>query len=418
MENNTLNYVRSLCEAAKKASSSIASASTQMKNEAILRIAQLLCENAEDIISANAKDIEKANENGVAKTMIDRLSLDERRIHGIADSLRAVVSLADPIGSGSITTRPNGLVISCKKVPLGVVGMIYEARPNVTADAAALCIKTGNAVVLRGGKEAIFTNTAIISLIQRALHECGIDKNAACLIEDTSRDSSVALMNMRGLIDVLIPRGGKGLIKSVVENASVPVIETGAGNCHVYIDESADIDMAIKVTVNAKTSRPSVCNAAESLLVHEAVAAEFLPKFAEATEKFSLEIRGCDKTLAILPSAIVATEQDFYTEYNDYIISVKIVSDVKEAISHINLHNTGHSEAIITRSLENAELFKREVDAAAVYVNASTRFTDGGEFGLGAEIGISTQKMHARGPMGLDALTTVKYTIDGNGQIR
>ena len=303
------------------------------------------------------------------------------------------------------------------RVPLGVVAIIYESRPNVTVDAAALCLKSGNAVVLRGGKEAIRTNRILVRIMRDALDGLGIDANAVCLIDDTSRRGTTELMGMRGLVDVLIPRGGKGLIRSVVENASVPVIETGAGNCHLYVDASADLDMALRVAVNAKTSRPSVCNAIETLLVHESVAAEFLPRFAEAMAESGTEIRGDERTCTVI-GAVPATEEDWATEYDDYIIAVRVVPSIEEAVEHIRRYSTGHSEAIITRDLSAARCFQRSIDAAAVYVNASTRFTDGGEFGLGAEIGISTQKLHARGPMGLDALTTVKFLITGDGQVR
>ena len=349
--------------------------------------------------------------------MLDRLKLDEVRIAGICDDIRALIALPDPIGTGSVITRPNGLTIKCTKVPLGVVAMIYEARPNVTVDAAAMCVKTGNSVILRGGKEAINTNKTLVKIMKKALESVGISPDVIGLVENTERESANILMTLREYVDVLIPRGGKGLIKNVCENAKIPVIETGAGNCHLYVDESADLQMALEVAMNAKTQRPSVCNAIETLLVHEKVAAKFLPMFKEAGAAFSLDIRGCERTREII-SCREATDEDFATEYDDYIISVKVVPSLDGAIEHINRYSTHHSEAIITRSLEAAERFQAEIDSAAVYVNASTRFTDGGEFGFGAEIGISTQKLHARGPMGLDVLSCDKYLINGNGQTR
>ncbi len=410
-------YVKSVCSAAAASTSAIAGASAKTKNAVLARIAELLRSECGSITEANAIDLKNAEDNGIPPAMLDRLRLDRGRVDGIADSLSELIMLNDPIGSGTRTTRPNGLVIEHIRVPLGVVAIIYESRPNVTVDAAALCIKTGNACVLRGGKEAIETNRVLAEIMRRALADCGLPPDAVCLVDNTSREGSSALMKMRGLVDLLVPRGGAGLIRSVVDNATVPVIETGAGNCHIYIDESADIELGIKVALNAKMSRPSVCNAVETMLVHENIAAEFLPRFTAALDGKALEIRGCERTCAIIGCA-KAAESDWATEYDDYILAVKVVSGTDEAIVHINRYNTGHSEAIITRDMANAERFKREVDAAAVYVNASTRFTDGGEFGFGAELGISTQKLHARGPMGLDALTTGKYLITGDGQIR
>lgn len=416
MENTEIyEYILGLCRKSKSAAPYIAKASTDVKNKALLSIAKRLDESKADIIKANELDLLNP---GVPKNMLDRLRLDEKRIDGIADSLYELVKLADPIGKGETWTRPNGLRISCVKSPLGVVGIIYEARPNVTVDAAALCIKTGNAVILRGGKEAINTNRVLIDIIRKALSDAGLPCDCVSLVDDTTREGTTALMSMRGYLDVLIPRGGKGLIRSVVDNAKVPVIETGAGNCHIYIDESADIDMAVRVAVNAKASRPAVCNSVETMLVHESIAEEFLPAFKRESDKYNVEIRGCARTMAIIDGCTEATEEDYMTEYDDYILAVKLVSGVDEAIEHINKYSTGHSESIITDNLKNAEKFKQEIDSAAVYVNASTRFTDGGEFGFGAEIGISTQKLHARGPMGLDALTTQKYLIDGCGQVR
>ncbi len=403
---------------ARTASYSNAVASSDTKNNCLEMLADNLVKNADKVIEANKKDIENAKANGMAQSMLDRLTLDEKRIQAIANSVRKVKALSDPIGNGSIVTRPNGLVIQKMTVPLGVVGIIYEARPNVTVDAASLCIKTGNACILRGGKEAVNTNIALEEIIQQSLTQAGLEKCGVQVLHDTSREGANALMKANGQIDVLIPRGGKGLIQSVVQNATVPVIETGAGNCHVYIDEYAQLEKAKSVTFNAKTSRVSVCNAAESLLVHENVAEKMLPVIKAELDKANVELRGCQKTLKILTDIKTATDEDFYTEYNDYIMSVKIVSDIKEAVQHINEHSTHHSEVIITENMENASYFTSMVDSAAVYVNASTRFTDGEEFGLGAEIGISTQKLHARGPMGLEALTTNKYVVHGNGQIR
>lgn len=409
-----------ICKKAKLASRELCVQSTRTKNKILCDIADALVASADKIIAANREDISRAAENGVPEHMLDRLMLNESRIKGIADSLRALVGLKDPIGSGERWTTPNGLEINATRVPLGVVAIIYEARPNVTVDAAALCLKTGNATVLRGGREAANTNICLIDIMRSCIEKNGISPDVLGFIDASfGHEGADALMSARGLVDVLIPRGSKRLISAVVERSKVPVIETGAGNCHLYVDESADIDMAVKVAINAKCSRPAVCNAIETLLVHSAAAEDFLTKFSFAVgEKYSLEIRGCDRALAILPSAKRADESDYETEYDDYILAVKIVDSVKEAVDHINKYNTGHSESIITNNMENADYFRKYVDAAAVYVNASTRFTDGGEFGFGAEIGISTQKLHARGPMGLYALTTEKYLINGNGQIR
>ena len=409
------NEVRALCESAKRASHSIALASEDKKNKLLSRIAELLLENAESIISANKLDLASAEANGVAKAMLDRLMINDSRIKGIADSLYSVIALDDPIGKGDVWSRPSGITLRRVRVPLGVVGMIYEARPNVTVDSAALCLKTGNAVVLRGGKEAINTNKEFVRVIKLALSECGFDEGAVGLITSTSRESANALMSMRGLVDVLIPRGGKGLIRACVENSKVPVIETGAGNCHLYVDESADLEKALKIAVNAKCSRPSVCNAIETVLVHRAVAEKFLPMLKSAFEGYSVEIRGCADSCKILEGIKLATEEDFETEFDDYIVALGIVGSLDEAIEHINKYSTGHSEAIVT---ESADRFQSEIDSVAVYVNASTRFTDGGEFGFGAEIGISTQKLHVRGPMGLYALTTEKYLVTGDGAVR
>ena len=417
--NDIFDYVESLCKKAKNASRQGAALSGEKKNLLLMSAADELESSLCDILSANKLDLSNAEQNGVAITMLDRLALDEKRVKAIADAMREVASLADPVGSGERFVRPNGLIIEKTRVPLGVVGIIYEARPNVTADAAALCLKTGNACVLRSGKEALNSSRAIVNAIRRALEKGGVDPDMVCLIDSADRESSRSLMEMRGLVDVLIPRGGKGLIQSVVKNARVPVIETGAGNCHLHVDESADIDMALKVAINAKMSRPSVCNAIETILVHEGVAKEFLTQVAAMTKDgdHPLEIRGDERCQEIL-GCKGASEEDYDTEYNDYIVAVRVVDSINEAIDHIRRYSTGHSEAIITKSLDAASLFKRDVDAAAVYVNASTRFTDGGCFGFGAEIGISTQKLHARGPMGLFELTTVKYLVEGDGQIR
>lgn len=410
-------HVEDVCRAAAEAKFALASASSTVKNKLLATIAERIRAEIPTLLAANSRDMDAAASNGVPSVMLDRLRLTDARLLAIASSIEELIALPDPIGEGECFVRPNGLRIAKIRVPLGTVAVIYEARPNVTFDAAAICLKTGNSVVLRGGKEAINTNLAAVDLIRRALTSLGLPEGAVSIIKMTDRAGADALMTMRKYIDVLIPRGGAGLIRTVTEKSSVPVIETGAGNCHVYIDRDADLEVALKVTENAKMSRPSVCNAAESLLVHRDIAEEFLPRFRALTDG-RLELRGCAESRRILPDIAEATEEDHYTEYNDYIMSVKIVADTNEAIAHINEHGTKHSEAIITRSIATAEQFKRGVDAAAVYVNASTRFTDGGEFGLGAEIGISTQKLHVRGPMGLRALCSEKYTIDGNGQIR
>ena len=407
----------SICKKAREASFALANAGT-VKNDALVNISEQLLLDAQEIISENSKDVENAKAKGISDAMLDRLTLTKERIGAIATAVLKVKALPEVLDNGEVFTRPNGLEIKKVSVPLGVVGIIYEARPNVTVDAAVLCIKSGNAVVLRGGSEAICSNLALCKSIQTALMKTGLPAECVQVLSDTSRETASALMKMNGYIDVLIPRGGAGLIKAVVQNATVPVIETGAGNCHVYVDESADLEKAVNIIDNAKTQRPSVCNAAENLLVHEGVAEKFLPMMKERLDKKNVELRGCEKVCKVLEGINKATDEDFYTEYNDYILSVKVVSDVREAVSHINEHSTKHSEAIITENMANADYFTKNIDSAAVYVNASTRFTDGEEFGFGAEIGISTQKLHARGPMGLKALTTVKYIITGNGQIR
>ena len=413
MEN--LEYIFSQ---ARKACTQLALLSSTQKNALLSCIADVLTEDADIILEANGKDIQNAKQNGLSDAMIERLTLTKARIESICGGINKVIALNDPIGNGCVTTRPNGLEIKKICVPLGVVGIIYESRPNVTCDAAVLCLKSGNSCILRGGKEAINSNIALMKSIRKALEMHSLSPYCVTVIEDTTRESSKALMTANGKIDVLIPRGGKGLIDSVVQNATVPVIETGAGNCHVYIDGSADINMASEIIFNARAQRPSVCNSAENLLVAEGIAKEFLPVMAEKMKEKNVQLRGCEKTLRILPDIKKATEEDFYTEYNDYILAVKVVENIDEAISHINEHSTHHSEAIVTKDMENAKKFCDCIDSAAVYVNASTRFTDGEEFGLGAEIGISTQKLHARGPMGLEALTTTKYVVTGNGQIR
>ncbi|SDZ96959.1 glutamate-5-semialdehyde dehydrogenase [Selenomonas ruminantium] len=411
--------VRKKAEAAKAASYKLGTLSTKVKNEALLAMAHALEQRSNMILAANAQDLEEARQKGVKRSYLDRLMLDENRIAGMAEGLRQTAALPDPIGQGDYScVRPNGLSIRRVRVPLGVVGIIYEARPNVTADALALCLKSGNAVLLRGGSEAIRSNIAISSLLAEEAYKHGIPEGAIQFIDFTDREAVGVMTHLTGLLDVIIPRGGAGLIKRVVEDSSVPVIETGTGVCHTYVDESADLQMALDIAVNAKTSRPSVCNAMETLLVHKNVAENFLPMLYEAMTAKKVELRGCEQSRAICPEMQAAEEIDWSTEYGDLILSVKVVEDVAAAIEHINRYNTGHSETIVTRDLVNAARFQKEVDAAAVYVNASTRFTDGFEFGFGAEIGISTQKLHARGPMGLMELTSSKYLIMGEGQIR
>ena len=411
--------VRKKAEAAKAASYKLGTLSTKVKNEALLAMAHALEQRSSMILEANAQDLEEARKKGVKRSYLDRLLLDENRIAGMAEGLRQTAALPDPIGQGDYSTvRPNGLEIRRVRVPLGVVGIIYEARPNVTADALALCLKSGNAVLLRGGSEAIRSNIAISSLLAEEAYKHGIPEGAIQFIDFTDREAVGVMTHLTGLLDVIIPRGGAGLIKRVVEDSSVPVIETGTGVCHTYVDESADLQMALDIAINAKTSRPSVCNAMETLLVHKNVAEKFLPMLYEAMSAKKVELRGCEQSRAICPEMQAAEEIDWSTEYGDLILSVKVVDDVAAAIAHINRYNTGHSETIVTKDLVNAARFQKEVDAAAVYVNASTRFTDGFEFGFGAEIGISTQKLHARGPMGLMELTSSKYLIMGEGQIR
>ena len=405
--------------AAKDAAFALANASTAQKDAALMAISAALEARAAEILSANREDVEAARAGGMSPSMLDRLSLSEARVKGMAEGVRDVAKLPDPVGrvlSGS--TLACGLAMEKIAVPLGVIGIIFEARPNVTSDAAALCLKSGNACILRGGKEAIRSNTAIANVMRGALKEAGLDENCVCLIEDTDRATATAMMRLNRYIDCLIPRGGAGLIRSVVENATVPVIETGVGNCHAYVEKTADIAMAAEIVFNAKTSRPSVCNALETLLVDEAIAETALPVIAARLKEKNVELRGCPRTCAILPEAVPACENDYEVEFLDYILAVKVVSGMDEAIAHIRRYSSHHSECIVTRDLAAARRFTREVDSAAVYVNASTRFTDGGVFGLGAEIGISTQKLHARGPMGLEALVSYKYVLYGDGQVR
>lgn len=404
---------------AKAAAAILGIMGTDEKNNALRVAAEALVNNSASIIDANKKDIENAVKNNMKSALIDRLSLDEKRIKGMADGLLQVAALDDPVGEViSMKKRPNGLIIGSKRVPLGVIGMIYEARPNVTADAFALCFKTGNAVILKGGSDALHSNIAIVDAISGALRKCNITSDVIQLITDTDRETVKQLMRMNDYVDVIIPRGGAGLIRTVVNNSTVPVIETGTGNCHVYVDESADFDMALNIIYNAKTQRIGVCNACESLVIHKAVAEKFIPLVVSKLKEKDVEVRGDELSMSIDSRIVPATEEDWGTEYLDYIISLKTVDSIDEAIAHINKYNTGHSESIITNDYTNSQKFLDEIDAACVYVNASTRFTDGNEFGFGAEIGISTQKLHARGPMGLKELTTNKYIIYGNGQIR
>ncbi len=405
---------------AKAAARALAVCPTDKKNKALEAIAAALTARMPELLAANALDLAHARENGMTQAMLDRLTLDQARIAGMVEGVRQVAALEDPIGQVlSMVKRPNGLLIGRRRVPLGVVGIIYEARPNVTVDAAVLCLKAGNAVILRGGREAIESNRALAELMRQAVESAGISPDAVCLITDTSRESAVEMMGLSGYIDVLIPRGGAGLIRSVVENARVPVIETGVGNCHIYIDADADIEMGANILFNAKCTRPSVCNAAETLLVSRSIAQTFLPAAKKLLDTKNVELRGCAETQNILGECVKpATDEDYATEFGDYILAVKVVSGLDEAVEHIAKYGTGHSEAIVTNDYSHAQAFLDRVDAAAVYVNASTRFTDGFEFGLGAEIGISTQKMHARGPMGLSELTSTKFIIYGEGQVR
>ncbi|MCI9538012.1 MAG: glutamate-5-semialdehyde dehydrogenase [Eubacterium sp.] len=406
-------------KAAKQAAASMNRLSVGEKNRGLTAVAQALTEGAGAILAANGTDIKNAEEAGMKESLIDRLRLTNERIAGMAEGINQVVALADPVGEMiSMKTTSGGLQVGQRRVPMGVIGIIYESRPNVTADAFALCFKTGNAVILRGGSDAIHSNLAIVKVIREALKKEGLPEDAIQLLEDTSRETAKEFMRLNQYVDVLIPRGGAGLIRTVVETSTVPVIETGTGNCHVYVDEYADLSMAVSIIVNAKTQRLGVCNACESLVIHSGIAAEALPMICEALCAHGVEIRGDERAREFDDRMVAASEEDFGTEYLDKIISVKVVDSIDEAIEHINHYNTGHSEAIVTKDYHNSMKFLNEIDAAAVYVNASTRFTDGFEFGFGAEIGISTQKLHARGPMGLLALTSTKYVILGDGQIR
>ena len=412
-------YLENIGIRAKEAAKQLSVASSEMKNAALSAVADALEENARQIIAANKTDLENGKNAGLAESMLDRLMLDNERISKIASAIREIIALDDPVGKTiSGTTRPNGMRISKVSVPLGVIAVIYEARPNVTADAAALCLKSGNTVILRGGKEAVNSNTAIASVMRQAVRSAGLDENCIQLIEKTDRETATALMKLNKYVDVLIPRGGGGLIRSVVENATVPVIRTGVGNCHTYVVKYADIDMAAEIVFNAKTSRVSVCNACESLLVHKDIAQFALIAIKEQLDKKNVVIIGDEAVQEIIPDVIPATDEDWAAEYLDYKISVKVVNDIDEAIAHIAAYSTDHSESIITENYHAAEKFIAQVNSSAVYVNASTRFTDGGEFGFGAEIGISNQKLHVRGPVGLPELTSYKYVIRGNGQIR
>ena len=404
---------------AKEASRILMTASTTQKNAALSAIAAAFRQNKDYILAENEKDLAAAKENGMAKAMLDRLALNDVRVQGLSDAATDVMALADPIGKiRGGTTRPNGLVIEKVSVPLGVVAVIYEARPNVTAEAATLCLKSGNCVILRGGKEALRSNRAIAETMRKAIASVGLPRDCVQLVEDTSRDSAHALMTLTDYVDVLIPRGGAGLIRACVEQAQVPLIETGTGNCHVYVDKDADLEMAQRIIYNAKVSRPSVCNACESLVIHRDVAEQAIPLIAAGLKSADVLIHGDETVCALLPDAVPATEEDYGKEYLGYEISIRVVDSIDEAIAHIRRYSTGHSECIVTESLAASQQFTAEVDAAAVYVNASTRFTDGGCFGFGAEIGISTQKLHARGPLGLEQLTSEKYIVRGNGQIR
>lgn len=416
MSSNMLIEIGTRAKAAEK---KLRTLDIAKKNQALLYVAEQLIKRQDELLAANAEDICAAEANGMKPGMIDRLRLNAERIAGMAEGLRQIAELEDPIGEVTgMKRRPNGLLIGQQRVPLGVIGIIYESRPNVTADAFGLCFKTGNAVILKGGSDAIHSNIAIVKVIREALAHCDVTADAVLLLEDTSRETTAQFMKLNEYVDVLIPRGGAGLIKAVVNNSTIPVIETGTGNCHIYVDESADLTMAVNIIFNAKTQRIGVCNACESLVVHENIRERLLPVLKEKLQEKQVELRGDAAVCETIPGVTPATEADWGTEYLDYILSIKTVSSVEEAIEHINRYNTGHSEAIITENYDHAQKFLNEIDAAAVYVNASTRFTDGFEFGFGAEIGISTQKIHARGPMGLLALTSTKYIIYGNGQVR
>ena len=412
-------YIQTLGQQAKEAEIQIAQLSTKVKNEILIKSAKALLDNCQNILDINREDVEKAKTSGVKDAFIDRLTLTEKRISDMADGLRQIASLNDPVGEFLYgKTLPNGLIIQQKRVPLGVIAIIFESRPNVTADAFGLCLKSGNAVILRGGKEAIKTNIAIVNIFKNVLKECGINENAVQIVENTSHEIANELMKAHEYVDVLIPRGSARLINTVINNSTVPCIQTGVGNCHIFVDESAKLDDAVNIIVNAKTQRPGVCNAVETLLIHKNVASSVLPNIGKELQARGVEIRGDETVREYITNSIPATEEDWATEYEDYIVAIKVVEDLDEVIKHIAKYGTKHSESIITENYSNAQRFLNEVDAAAVYVNASTRFTDGGQFGFGAEIGISTQKLHARGPMGLKELTTTKYVIMGNGQVR
>lgn len=414
-----MSYLLSIGKNAKEASYELGILSTEEKDNALFLMAEELINYKKEILEANNIDLENAKEKGISDALLDRLSLSNDRIEDMAKGLRDIAKLQDPVGEVvSMWQRPNGIQIGQKRVPIGVVGIIYESRPNVTCDAAGLCLKTGNASILRGGSDAINSNKAIVKALKKGIQRAGLPINAVQLVEDTSREVATEMMRLNKFIDVLIPRGGAGLIQSVVKNSTVPVIETGTGNCHIYIDENADFEMARNIVINAKASRPGVCNAAEKLIVNEKIAKEFLPIIVESLRENNVLVKGDEKVKSIINDIEKVNDEEWGVEYLDYIIAIKIVSNVDEAINHINNYGSGHSECIVTESYKNSQKFLQRVDAAAVYVNASTRFTDGGEFGFGAEIGISTQKLHARGPMGLKELTTIKYIIYGNGQIR
>ncbi len=408
-----------ICKKAKEASVNLANLPTEVKNRALHNMADALESNVKDILEANKKDVEAARARGVKEALLDRLILNEKRVSKMAQCLREVAALPDPVGEiVNVWTRPNGLIIGQLRVPLGVIAVIYESRPDVTSDAAGICLKSGNAVILRGGSDAINSNIAIGDVLSKAAVESGIPDGAIQVVRTTERSAAIELMKMRGYVDALIPRGGAGLIKAVIENAKVPVIETGVGNCHIYVEEDADLDQAIKIIINAKCQRPGTCNAAEKLLVHRGIAQRFLPVIVKHLREHGVEVRGCEETRRVVPGIKPATEDDWYTEYLDLIIGIKVVNDIDEAINHINKYGTKHSEAILTSDFDKALKFIRGVDAAAIYWNASTRFTDGNQYGLGAEIGISTQKLHARGPMSVQHLTTIKYFVLGRGHIR
>ncbi|KXL52570.1 gamma-glutamyl phosphate reductase [Anaerotignum neopropionicum] len=414
-----MSILTEMGQKAKEAAVVLAVLPTPKKNEGLCAAAEALLAAEKEILAANQEDVAAALASGIKGAFIDRLTLTQARLEEMAEGLRQVAALDDPVGEVlSMKTMDNGLMIGQKRVPMGVIGIIFEARPNVTADAFGLCLKAGSAVILRGGKEAFRTNQAVVLVFRQAMEKLGLPADIVQVVPDTSRESANEMMRLNGYLDVLIPRGGAGLIQSVVQNSTVPVIETGVGNCHIFVDETADLEKAVAIVMNAKTQRPGVCNACESLLVHEKIAEKFLPMVGGALQSKSVEIRGDEATCALISAAVSATEEDWATEYADYIISTRVVQNLDEAISHIRKYATGHSEAILTENYTNAQRFLNEVDAAAVYVNASTRFTDGAQFGFGAEIGISTQKLHARGPMGLKELTTTKYIIYGNGQIR